>query len=127
MDKECINLCEQMNRYPGIRTFESCCGHGNSDYHIWFLVDNMMLLPRLIYWFAGCHCGIYGWHVEVTTDCGMSPVHFSLVGPKEYDARYKIGVYEEAEVIAECLKDYADRMDKVDWVDDEIADEEELS
>jgi hypothetical protein len=41
IDKECLNLCLAMNRLPGIFTFESCCGHGKSPFHIWFYVDGL--------------------------------------------------------------------------------------
>ena len=27
MDKECIEVCDLLNSYPGVKTFESCCGH----------------------------------------------------------------------------------------------------
>lgn len=38
MDPECVNLCEAMNLLPGIKTTESCCGHGKASYCIWFRV-----------------------------------------------------------------------------------------
>lgn len=28
MDHECIELCDAINLFPGIRTIGSCCGHG---------------------------------------------------------------------------------------------------
>jgi hypothetical protein len=98
MDKECIKLCKAMNKMPGIRTFESCCGHGRSPYHIWFLADSFESLPNLVYWFMGCHCGFYGWNVQVTTDCAASPVHFMVEGP--------IGAYEEADKIAGLIEEF---------------------
>jgi len=39
IDKACINLCVAMNKLPGIETVESCCGHGESPYRIWFKMD----------------------------------------------------------------------------------------
>lgn len=29
LDKECLELCVAMNKLPGIRTTNSCCGHGD--------------------------------------------------------------------------------------------------
>ena len=52
MDPECIALCEAMNKLPGIRTTESCCGHGERSYHIWFKADGLESLPKLVYWFS---------------------------------------------------------------------------
>ena len=28
MDQEIIELCDLINSYEGLQTFESCCGHG---------------------------------------------------------------------------------------------------
>ena len=60
MDKECVSICRAMNRVPGIRTVESCCGHGSSDFRVWFDVDHLDYLPDLLYWFDSCHCGLWG-------------------------------------------------------------------
>lgn len=97
MDKECENLCAEMNKYPGIKTFESCCGHGETPYHVWFEAESLDNLPELIYYFHGCHCGYYDWKVNVTTDCTKSPVTFLIEGP--------IGAYHEAEYIAFLLQE----------------------
>ena len=102
MDSECIALCNAMNRFPNIETYESCCGHGNTPYHIWFSTKRLRALPRLLYWFNGCHTGCYGWHVEVKTDCGMSPATFMLEGPTGKVA------YAESEHIANCMNCYLD-------------------
>ena len=47
MDKECISLCALLNQYPGLETFESCCGHLKDRYSIWFKCNNIDLLSRL--------------------------------------------------------------------------------
>jgi len=39
MDPECVRLCATLNALPGIRTTESCCGHGDSRYRIWLMID----------------------------------------------------------------------------------------
>jgi len=36
MDPLCIPLCDALNSCSGIKTVESCCGHGNEPYRIWF-------------------------------------------------------------------------------------------
>jgi len=36
MDPECIPLCDALNSIPGIRTEESCSGHGQHPFKIWF-------------------------------------------------------------------------------------------
>lgn len=99
-DKEVIVLCEALNKLPGIRTIESCYGHGSKPYRIWFLAKDLESLPALLYYFDGCHCGFYGWKVIATTDCAMSPVHFMIEGPSGKEA------HEESEKIAECIEEY---------------------
>jgi hypothetical protein len=52
-DPEVIPLVRAMNRLPGIHTQESCCGHGERPFHIWFLVTDyeargLLLLSRLL-------------------------------------------------------------------------------
>lgn len=52
LDPECVKLCVALNKLPGIRTTESCCGHGKEKFHIWFDVTDwnargMILLARL--------------------------------------------------------------------------------
>jgi len=39
MDIACVNLVEALNKLPGIKTTESCCGHGENTYNIWFEMD----------------------------------------------------------------------------------------
>ncbi len=97
IDIECIPLCIAMNEMPGIRTTESCCGHGNHPFRMWFEAESLEYLPRLLYWFAVCHCGFGGWSIKVTTDCGMSPVTFLIEGGVGEAA------YEESLQIAELL------------------------
>lgn len=81
LDPECLELCAALNGLNGIRTVESCCGHGKNPYRIWFLAVSLEALPAVAYAAAGCHCGHYGWRVIAKTDCGMSPIMFTLEGP----------------------------------------------
>ena len=53
IDPECIGLCQAMNAMPGITTVESCCGHGETPFQIWFKVARLRDLPRFLYWVDG--------------------------------------------------------------------------
>lgn len=100
MDKECINICEAMNKLPGIETTESCCGHNKYPYRIFFHVDHLDALPALVYHFAGCHCGNYNWNIIAKTDCSMRPISFMAEGPIGEEA------YQSAEYIAKIIEEY---------------------
>ena len=47
MDQQCISLCNTLNSLPGVETFESCCGHCEYRYCVWFFCDNIDTLSRL--------------------------------------------------------------------------------
>ena len=96
IDHECYALCVALNKLPGIRTIESCCGHGNEPFRIYFEADTLEALPHLLYWFDSCHNNCTGWTVIVTTDCGFSPVTFTIEGP--------VGCFLEANHIATLIK-----------------------
>ena len=81
MDPECSALCTALNKYPGIRTVDSCCGHGRRPYSVFFKAMCIDDLPPVLYWFDSCHCGHYSWDVVVLTDCGMSYPTFHIRGP----------------------------------------------
>lgn len=59
IDDEVKKLCDALNCLPGIETFESCCGHGNKSFNIYFkVIDNkgLFFLTRCIdkrYWKYG--------------------------------------------------------------------------
>jgi len=97
MDAECVALCEAMNLVPGIRTTESCCGHNEHEYRVFFNTESLEALPPLLYWFDGCHSGCYGWKVIVRTDCGCSPAYFYVEGPTGQRS------YDDAKIIAERI------------------------
>ena len=94
LDPEVVDLVNALNTFPGVSTTSSCCGHGNDVFNIWFVVECLENLPELLYCIDGCHSGIYGWNVEVTTDCGMQPVSFRLhseaLGNKAYAEAIKL-------------------------------------
>jgi hypothetical protein len=87
-----------MNRFPGIMTIESCCGHGKQPFRIWFVAKSLEVLPPLLYYFDTCHGAPKDWSIVVTTDGGMSPAKFRVEGP--------IGDFEGAERIAKLLNEY---------------------
>lgn len=47
VDEACVDLCNLLNRLPGVETSESCCGHGKDVYSIWFRCDDVGTLSRL--------------------------------------------------------------------------------
>lgn len=101
MDKECIRLCDAMNSFRGIRTNDSCCGHGARTFAIHFRVtgDYNKNLPPLLYYFDGCHTRVSGWRVEVYTDCSAIGVSFMATAKSVGEE-----AYEEANRIAERME-----------------------
>jgi len=100
IDVECRLLVAAMNKFPGIETIESCCGHGERPLKIWFVADDLDVLPPLLYWTDVCHTGCGGWCVMVETDCAMSPVVFRLEGP--------VGAFVDAETMAVKMQEHLD-------------------
>ena len=99
MDKEVVALCEAINSVDKtIYTIESCYGHGEKPIHIWFKATNLEKLPKLLYWFDGCHSGEYGWVVSVKTDCGMSFPTFLIESPSRGKKAHKASLH-----IARCI------------------------
>ena len=47
MDKECIELCNELNSLKGVKTFESCCGHYKQPYIIFMTISNFYSLSLL--------------------------------------------------------------------------------
>lgn len=47
MDAPCIELCELLNCLPGLKTYESCCGHCKCPYQVFFRCDSLDTLTRL--------------------------------------------------------------------------------
>src|SRR3990167_1196303 len=81
MDAEVVSLCRAINLIPGLRTYESCCGHGQFPFQIWLKAESLEPLRHLAYWLELCHCGFSGWRLVVTTDCSRRPVTFRVEGP----------------------------------------------
>ena len=82
MDPEVIPLCDAINMLPGIRTFESCCGHGKAPFMIFMRVstrpgprelrqEGLFFLTRCVdfrYWKYGST-----WKIELQVGEVMSP------------------------------------------------------
>lgn len=101
LDEECRMLCIALNKLKGIRTTESCCGHGERPYHIFFQPRRVKDLLPILYWMQTCHSPVDGrWHVEAYTDCGGDRVFWDLEGP--------IGemAYNDSYIIAKQLEEH---------------------
>ena len=98
LDAPCVKLCQAINRIPGLRTTQSCCGHGKRPFIIWFEVIDPKNLPILLYYCDPCHVGFH-WHCKVTTDCAMSTPTYRIESQSKGKKAYK-----EATMIAEKLE-----------------------
>jgi len=101
IDKECRSLVRILNKIPGIRTIESCCGHGKFRYEIFFVsktINNLYAIARCVDIRYG---GSSDWRCEVhDTDCYKKPVIFSLnSGDKK-----GIKTYREARILAKSIR-----------------------
>lgn len=47
MDKECIEICNILNKLPDTETYESCQGHGKHPFWVFFKCTNIDVLTRL--------------------------------------------------------------------------------
>jgi hypothetical protein len=87
MDKECLVLCDALNALPGIRTFESCCGHGEYPFRVWFFCNQVQRLAPII---EGLD---HAWRVEAShVDCPYRVV-FMLEGPQDPAGGDKLAPY----------------------------------
>ena len=98
IDKECQALVDAINLLPGMHTTESCCGHGEYPFRIWFRPEHPNHMLPLLYYINSCHIGFKGWRVEVYTDCAMSHVIWLLEGTIGSNS------YKQANEIAEALR-----------------------
>lgn len=98
LDPEVRSLCEAINEFHGLVTYESCCGHGTSPFRIWLGAERLDDLAPMLYWISGCHSGpaATGWHCDVSTDCAGHRTIVMLEGPP--------GAYKAADELAENMK-----------------------
>lgn len=99
MDKECIELCDAMNALPGIQTIESCCGHGNSPYRIYFRVAKdddrgLFFLTRCVdmrYWKYG-----YLWKIELCVGDVFKDYRLPIIYILKSDPIIGLDAYKQA-------------------------------
>jgi len=65
IDPECEHLCGAMNKIPGIRTVESCCGHGEVPYRIWFEADSVPGMAVVMDYLSPIQNGEFKWDIVV--------------------------------------------------------------
>jgi hypothetical protein len=75
MDKECVDLCDTLNSMKGIETVESCCGHNDRPYRIFFKCYDLSALRFLQSCIDGRYWG-YGDEWRITT-------YISDIGPEQ--------------------------------------------
>ena len=117
MDSECIELCDAINLLPGLKTTESCCGHGTEKYYIWFVADNLKSLPDLCYFFKTYSEGRKNrWNVSVQV--GDYPVQsdparhcFMIEGP------IGEGAYADAKIIADLISTWIAVCKTQEWME----------
>ena len=102
IDKALVRLVKVMNRFPGIRTIESCAGHGRKPPAIWFVPDSIEILPAMIYWFDRCHSSC-NWDVRIYTGCSADHVIWMVEARVEGEE-----AYQEADKIAKCMEESLD-------------------
>jgi hypothetical protein len=80
MDKECVDLCDTLNSMKGIKTVESCCGHNDRPYRIFFKCYDLSALRFLQSCIDNRYWG-YGDEWRITTyisDAGPEQLTFVL-------------------------------------------------
>lgn len=103
MDPGTLRLCNAINKFKGIATYSSCCGHEKDIFSIEFCITGncSIDLPALLFFFDGCHSGVYDWTVQAYTDCAAENAGFAInsksKGKKAYEEADKIaGIMEKA-------------------------------
>lgn len=99
MDAECVPLCDAINSIGGLTTVESCCGHGEKPFCVFFNVASLEKLPVLLYYLSPCHIG-FKWDCKAYTGCSGKTARF-------YIESRSIGeeAYREANLIAEKIRE----------------------
>ena len=105
MDPECVRVCDAMNLIEGIETTESCCGHGDTPFRIWFDVKDIRALYPIVRSIDPRYSGRWmeRWSCEVvSTDIPNNAVVFALRGEVGSDT------YDEANHIADFITEFLD-------------------
>jgi len=124
MDKECIALCDAINRIPGLDTVESCCGHGKKSFRVFLHADDVLAL----YWLARSLSRSYGpphlfgWELVVT----VSDISYNSNGDMRRDNGDVVFMltsgdnkgkkaYEQANELAKYILDDLNSLHLQDW------------
>lgn len=101
MDKECIPLCQEINDIPGLKTNESCSGHGRHPMFITLTHKTVkertfIILMRALSERYGCPLG---WKVEIKdTDLPEKPFYILITSTSIGEKAYK-----EADIIVKNI------------------------
>lgn len=121
IDLECKRLCIALNALPGIETEESCCGHGEEMYRVWFRVTDytrrgFLLLSRLM---SRNYYNFPEWQITLdhsditgfTRNGGWHQIMYLLEGPPgqyTWDGKPE-GGFADAERMAEIIERHISR------------------
>ena len=98
LDPECVGLVRALNLLPGVRTFESCCGHGESRFRVWLRTNRVRPVDPLLGVLP--HTEAAGWSCEVSVS-GDGKRSDYLIESQSIGA----DAYLQAEQIADAMLD----------------------
>lgn len=102
MDRECLEVCDAINLVDGLETKESCCGHGNTKFYVFFSFDTAN--ARCAYPVLRANDPRYGgpnWSILASsTDLPESCFELALESHHKGEQAYK-----QAKIIADNIKD----------------------
>lgn len=75
MDPECIPICDALNALPGVKTSESCCGHGKQPFRVFFNCQSFDTLKRVARAIESS-----SWKIEALYHNGSDALGFLLEG-----------------------------------------------
>lgn len=108
LDPEVVDICVAMNKLDGVRTTESCCGHGTEPYRIFFQVSKLKCLT-IVYYFISERPD---WNIQFTASNMLDldriePSSFVLIGPIGDEA------YRDSKDIADEIIDLIANLPKI--------------
>ena len=88
IDTELVHLCDAMNTIPGLKTFESCSGHGERNIRIYFRARRHRAVNRLATVVGWRQTGFDGWRIRIMAGhSGRKLIYVlesTLAGPEAY-------------------------------------------
>lgn len=92
IDKECLLLCEELNKLDGVETTESCCGHLKSPYNIFICCKSFTSLAIIARAIDERYCGTkYVWKLVVETSDDKPCFNFMLTSEIAYNTIEQMG------------------------------------